>query len=175
MEDGATLAENAAKKAVEAASRTGLVAVGDDTGLEVAALGGRPGVHTARYAGPGATFGDNNRKLLAELGPTPERKRGACFRCVVAVAAPRRGPEGGRRSEVLFTVEGRCDGSIAERPRGDEGFGYDPVFVVSGLGKTFAELPAEVKHEVSHRGRAFRALRERLPEIAALGSVPPGD
>jgi XTP/dITP diphosphohydrolase len=152
VEDAATLLGNARLKAAAIAEATGLPAVADDTGLEVDALGGRPGVHTARYAGTTATDADNRALLLAELAGAADRR--ARFRTCVVV----RWPDG----EEL-AVEGTCDGTIALRERGRRGFGYDAVFVPSeGDGRTFAEMTAEQKHAVSHRGRAFRRLLTEL-------------
>jgi XTP/dITP diphosphohydrolase len=152
VEDAATLLGNARLKAAAIAEATGLPAVADDTGLEVDALGGRPGVHTARYAGTTATDADNRALLLAELAGAADRR--ARFRTCVVV----RWPDG----EEL-AVEGTCDGTIALRERGRRGFGYDAVFVPSeGDGRTFAEMTAEEKHAVSHRGRAFRRLLTEL-------------
>jgi XTP/dITP diphosphohydrolase len=147
-----TLEGNARLKAVAVAEATGEVALADDTGLEVLALGGRPGVRAARYAGPGATYADNVAKLLAELHDVADRR--ARFR-TVALA---RFPDG---REVV--AEGAVEGSIAGRPRGINGFGYDPVFVpTDGDGRTFAEMTRAEKEAVSHRGRAFRALLANL-------------
>jgi XTP/dITP diphosphohydrolase len=155
VEDAPTLLGNARLKASAIASATGLPAVADDTGLEVDALGGRPGVHTARYAGASATDADNRARLLAELAGFAEvADRRARFRTCVVV----RWPDGGE-----IVAEGICDGWIAPQERGARGFGYDAVFVPSeGDGRTFAEMTAEDKHAVSHRGRAFRALLAEL-------------
>jgi XTP/dITP diphosphohydrolase len=153
-EDAETLEGNARLKAVAVADATGELAVADDTGLEVDALGGRPGVYAARYAGPGATYADNVAKLLDELAGVPEEARTARFR-TVAVA---RFPDG---REIV--AEGSVEGTIAEAPAGDQGFGYDPVFVpAGGDGRTFAQMTRSEKAEVSHRGRALRALAQRL-------------
>ena len=147
-----TLEGNARLKAVAVCDATGEVAVADDTGLEVVALDGRPGVRAARYAGPGATYADNVTKLLAELDGATDRR--ARFR-TVALA---RFPDG---REVV--AEGTVKGSIAPSPRGTAGFGYDPVFVPDGGdGRTFAEMTRAEKEAVSHRGRAFRALLASL-------------
>ncbi|HWC12470.1 MAG TPA: RdgB/HAM1 family non-canonical purine NTP pyrophosphatase [Acidimicrobiales bacterium] len=147
-----TLEGNARLKAAAVADATGEVAVADDTGLEVDALGGRPGVSAARYAGPGASYGDNVAKLLSELEGVADRR--ARFR-TVALA---RFPDG---REVV--AEGTVEGEIARRPRGTNGFGYDPVFVpAGGDGRTFAEMTRAEKDDVSHRGRAFRALLASL-------------
>ena len=152
VEDAATLEGNARLKAIAIAAATGMPAVADDTGLEVAALGGRPGVFTARYAGEHATYADNRARLLGELDGVEDRR--ARFRTVAAVVWP-----DGR--EVL--AEGVSDGVIASSERGGRGFGYDPVFVPNdGDGRTFAEMDEDAKHAVSHRGRAFRALLDEL-------------
>jgi XTP/dITP diphosphohydrolase len=154
VEDAATLEGNARLKAVAVAAATGQAAVADDTGLEVDALGGAPGVHTARYAGEGATYADNVAKMLADLAGVPEVERRARFR-TVALA---RFPDG---SEVV--ADGVVEGTISTDARGERGFGYDPVFIpADGDGRTFAEMSADEKHAVSHRGRAFRALAEAL-------------
>ena len=151
-ETGDTLEENARLKAVALVEATGVPAVADDTGLEVAALGGAPGVHSARYAGEDATYADNVAKLLAALDGIDDRR--ARFR-TVALA---RFPDG---REVV--AEGVVDGTIAREVRGSAGFGYDPLFVPDGGdGRTFAEMSADEKHAVSHRGRAFRALAALL-------------
>jgi len=144
-ENGETLEENALLKARTVARVTGLPALGDDTGLEVVSLGGRPGVHTARYAGESATYEDNYTKLLGELDGIEDRR--AWFRTVVALVYP----DG---SEVV--ASGQIDGEIALEPRGEGGFGYDPVFQVGG--RTFSEMPDGEKNEMSHRARALRAL-----------------
>jgi XTP/dITP diphosphohydrolase len=156
VEDADTLEGNARLKAVALAAATGLPAIADDTGLEVDALDGAPGVYSARFAGPAATYADNVAKLLAELTAVPEAGRTARFRCVVMV----RWPDG---REV--SAEGVVEGRIAEAERGSGGFGYDPLFVpAEGGGRTFAEMEPAAKHELSHRGRALRALLGRLGE-----------
>ena len=155
-ETGDTLEANARLKARAVAAAAGLPAMADDTGLEVDALGGAPGVYSARYAGEGATYADNVAKLLDELGSLPGGggARRARFRTVALVAWP-----DGREVAAEGTVEGR----IAAVARGGGGFGYDPVFVPDeGGGRTFAEMAAGEKHAVSHRGRAFRALAAAL-------------
>ncbi|NQY55406.1 MAG: RdgB/HAM1 family non-canonical purine NTP pyrophosphatase [Ilumatobacteraceae bacterium] len=152
VEDADTLLGNARLKAAAIGAATGEPAVADDTGLEVDALGGAPGVYSARYAGDGCTYADNVAKLLAELSDRTDRS--ARFRTVAIVVWP----DG---SETA--VEGECRGRIATAPTGDSGFGYDPIFVPDdGDGRTFAELSADEKHAVSHRGRAFRALLDAL-------------
>jgi XTP/dITP diphosphohydrolase len=156
-----TLEGNARLKAEAVAAATGELAVADDTGLEVVALGGRPGVWAARYAGPGATYADNVAKLLAELDGVGDRR--ARFR-TVALA---RFPDG---REVV--AEGTVEGEITRFPRGSAGFGYDPVFVpADGDGRTFAEMTIVEKEALSHRGRAFRAL---APAVLCALSNPPG-
>jgi XTP/dITP diphosphohydrolase len=156
VEDGETLLDNARLKAVALVAATGLPSVADDTGLEVDALGGAPGVYSARYAGERATYADNVAKLLAELaaGPGAGGDRRARFRTVALAAFP-----GGAE----YWSEGTVEGHIAEAPRGTAGFGYDPVFVpAEGDGRTFAEMSPEEKHDISHRGRAFRTLAALL-------------
>ena len=152
VEDADTLLGNARLKAVAIAAATGLPAVADDTGLEVDALGGAPGVRTARYAGPDASDAENRRLLLSSLAGRPDRT--ARFRTSVVV----RWPDGGE-----IAVDGVCEGSIAVAERGARGFGYDAVFVpADGDGRTFAEMTDDEKHAISHRGRAFRSLLTAL-------------
>ena len=154
-ETGTTLEENARLKAVALVEATGEAAVADDTGLEVVALDGAPGVWSARYAGEDATYADNVAKLAGALEGVDDRR--ARFR-TVALA---RFPDG-----TELVAEGVVDGAIAESPRGDRGFGYDPLFVPDeGDGRTFAEMTADEKHAVSHRGRAFRALDAMLRDF----------
>jgi len=143
-EDAGTFEGNARKKAQTLAQAGCCWTLADDSGLEVLALGGAPGVYSARYAGANATTADNNAKLLQALAGVTDRR--ACFRCVLALAAP-----DGR----CWTVEGRCAGRILEVPRGRQGFGYDPLFVPDGSSKTFAELDAAEKNGLSHRARAL--------------------
>ena len=145
VEDGDTLEANAVKKAVEIAKATGCWALADDSGLEVAALGGAPGIYSARYAGEQCSYSDNNEKLLCELAGKPDRS--AQFRTVIALSDP----EGN-----VQTVEGACPGRIIEELRGSNGFGYDPLFVPEGYTETFAELDSEVKNRISHRARALQ-------------------
>ena len=153
-ETGATLEANARLKAVGLTAATGLPSIADDTGLEVDALGGAPGVYSARFAGPDATYADNCTLLLRRLDGVPGDRRTARF----ATVALARWPDG-REAAALGTVEG----TIAETARGDRGFGYDPVFVPDeGDGRTFAEMSAAEKHAISHRGRAFRTLADGL-------------
>ena len=153
-ETGQTFAENAILKAVAISKRFPGPVVGDDSGLEVDVLGGAPGIFSARYAGPGARDEDNIARLLAELGRFPdERRYVARFRCVLALA---------RAGELLETCEGVIEGAIVPAPRGNGGFGYDPVFRPDGSSQTFAELPADEKNRISHRARAIRELRTAL-------------
>lgn len=154
VEDGATFEENAIKKALAWARATGHWALADDSGLEVEALYGEPGVRSSRYAGESATDADNIRKLLIEL--EGETAREARFRCVLALASP----EGDVR-----TVEGACVGRLLTAPRGSGGFGYDPLFVPYGFEQTFAEMPPDLKNRISHRARALRAAREAWADI----------
>lgn len=156
VEDGATCEANAVKKATEIAAVTGLPAVADDTGLEVDALGGRPGVYAARYAGEQATYEDNCRKLIHELSGVPPGKRTARFITVAALAFP---------SNSVRLTTGELRGTITETLVGSKGFGYDPVFFVPELGKTLAELSSEEKNRVSHRAKAFAQLRKLLQDI----------
>ena len=157
-EDGTTCEANALKKAREMASATGIPSVADDTGLAVDALDGRPGVFAARYAGDGATYEDNCRKLLRELDGVPLERRTARFVTVAALALP----EG--HTQV---ATGTLVGVIAEECSGSQGFGYDPVFFVQELGRTLAELTAEEKNRISHRAKAFRSMADILRSLAA--------
>lgn len=150
VEDGETCRANAIKKAVAVARHTGLVTLADDTGLEVEALGGRPGAFAARYAGEHASYEDNCRKLLKELAGVPRGKRRARFITVAAVALP---------AGEAQTAEGILEGEITEASVGTGGFGYDPVFRVPEIGKTLAEIPPEEKNRISHRARAFRKAK----------------
>jgi len=155
-EDGTTLRENALIKARAMVKATGKLCLADDSGLEVEALGGAPGVYSSRFAGKDASYEDNNRKLLSLLKDVPEDKRGAVFRCVMALASPK-GKE--------ITVEGVCPGKITTSPRGKEGFGYDPLFEPQGLGKTFAEIPLSEKNRISHRAKALAKVKEVFEEL----------
>ncbi|HJY31189.1 MAG TPA: RdgB/HAM1 family non-canonical purine NTP pyrophosphatase [Pyrinomonadaceae bacterium] len=156
-EDGVTYAENAIAKARFYAAATGLLALADDSGLEVAALGGAPGVYSARYAGEGASDADRRALLLAELSRVDARDRRARFVASVAIAHP--------NGEVLNLSEGICEGTITFEPRGNSGFGYDPLFVPDGYYQTFAELSDEVKNRISHRARALMRLRDSLDHL----------
>jgi len=150
VEDGATYRENALKKARSAATFTGKPALADDTGLEVDELVGQPGLYSARFAGEGCTFQDNIRKLLHLLEGVPVERRGARFVCVIALVTP-----GGREK----VVEGELRGRTTDRQAGGGGFGYDPVFYAPEVGRTLAELTADEKNRISHRGRALAKAR----------------
>lgn len=152
-ETGATLEENARIKAIAIHQTTGLWSLADDSGLEVDALAGAPGVMSARFAGAGCTFEDNNRKLLELMKSVPDEKRDARFRCVAALA---------KSTDDVTLFSGEILGVITREIWGNGGFGYDPVFYVSELGSTFAEASAEAKNRLSHRGKAFRQVREFL-------------
>jgi XTP/dITP diphosphohydrolase len=152
-ETGDSFRENAVLKAVGYARQSGLLTLADDSGLEVDALGGAPGVHTARFGGDGLTSEQRYRLLLSHMEGVPAAQRAARFRCVVTLASP----EG-----LLESAEGSVSGSIATRPSGSGGFGYDPVFLVDGQGRTMAELPAALKNAISHRARAVMALKPAL-------------
>jgi XTP/dITP diphosphohydrolase len=163
VEDGDTFAANATKKALEVSRATGLPALADDSGLEVDALGGAPGVISARYAGPNATDAENNDKLLAALEGLPASARGARFRSVLALADVR-GPLDG---EVLRT-EGVCEGIILPAPRGTGGFGYDPLFYSPELGASFAQIGVGKKNDLSHRARAMKLMKDKLKDYFQL-------
>ena len=146
LEDGDTFEENAVKKAEAVQALTGGIVLADDSGLEVDSLQGEPGVRSARYAGENSTDAANNEKLLQKLDGVPAHQRGARFCCAMAIAAP------GRETAVVL---GHCRGIIAPEPRGDQGFGYDPLFLVPAYQKTFGELSPDVKNRISHRSRAL--------------------
>jgi XTP/dITP diphosphohydrolase len=149
-ETGDTFAENARLKAVEYARLTGLAALADDSGLAVDALGGRPGVLSARYGGADLAFPEKIRKLLDEIALLGAEERGARFVCAMAFA-----DAGGN---ILFETEGVCEGRIAHAPRGSKGFGFDPIFIPEGYEETFGELDLEIKQKISHRARAFNEI-----------------
>jgi len=152
-EDGATFEANARKKAATVARLTGRLTLADDSGLEVAALGGRPGVHSARFAGDSARDADNNAKLLQTLAAIPLEKRQGAFCCAMALC------DSDGECRVFF---GKVEGIVLESPRGEGGFGYDPLFLVREYGRTMAELPMEIKNRISHRGQALRQALEVL-------------
>jgi len=155
-EVGESLEENARLKATVLAAESQLIALADDSGLEVDALGGEPGCLSARYAGEGASDRDRINYLLTRLEGVPEEKRSARFRCVIAIATP---------DGKVELCSGECQGFIILAPRGEQGFGYDPVFYLPELGKTMAELPLELKNRVSHRGRAARQVSQALEKL----------
>lgn len=161
-EDGDSFVANALIKARHAARVSGLPAIADDSGLAVDALGGRPGIHSARYAGEGRSDADNNARLLAELLEVPPARRGAHFHCAMVFVRDADDP-------APIVREGRWDGVIGFEPRGDGGFGYDPLFVVAGGTRTAAELPPGEKNTQSHRAQALRALVAALREEVAGG------
>ncbi len=152
-EDGATFKENARKKALETAQHVHQLVLADDSGLEVDALNGAPGVYSARFAGEPTSDERNNQKLLALLEGVEPDKRGAQFRCVMALADP---------SGRVEYAEGICRGSIGFSPQGENGFGYDPLFLVPEYGKTFAQLGPKLKNKISHRGRAMEQMKKIL-------------
>ncbi len=152
-ETGQTYAENARLKATVYAAESGLLTLADDSGLEVDALGGEPGLKSARYAGLNASDADRVKLLLSRLDGLPRKERTACFKCVIAIATP--------AGEVALS-EGECQGIITTEPRGTNGFGYDPIFLFPDWGKTMAELPPDLKGQISHRARAARHVPEIL-------------
>jgi XTP/dITP diphosphohydrolase len=160
VEDGATLEDNARIKARAAASAAMLVTIGEDSGLEVDALGGRPGVRSARFASESATDAENNAALLTAMDEVEDDQRAARFRTVMVMIDPW---ADGEAKELVF--EGKCDGSIARAPLGTGGFGYDPLFLVNGVDKRMAELSEAEKNRVSHRAQAFAALRPALQDL----------
>jgi XTP/dITP diphosphohydrolase len=159
-ETGATFEENAALKAAGYARQAGLLTLADDSGLEVKALRGRPGVHSARYGGKGISFADKMGLLLEELKNTGDPDRSARFVCAAVVAAP--------DGRILFAAEGICRGRIADRPRGKFGFGYDPIFVPEGYDQTFGELSVDIKQKISHRSRSFAQIIPFLRDFTAI-------
>jgi XTP/dITP diphosphohydrolase len=156
-ESGSSYAENALLKATSYAHQTGICALADDSGLEVEALGGEPGLFSARYAGAGAGDSERVELLLAELSNQPEARRTARFHCAVAIVDS--------RGKVLNIAEGICEGAIAKQARGHNGFGYDPIFVPEGYSQTFGELPREEKDRISHRAKALKLTRAFLLEL----------
>lgn len=162
VEDGDTFEANAALKACGPAKELGRWVIGEDSGLMVDALDGRPGVYSARYSGEGATDEANNRKLLEELAGVPTERRGAAYNCTICLADP--------EGEVRIVVSARCRGRIIDTPRGPNGFGYDPYFLVPEYARTFGELSSRVKHRISHRARAFALFLPRLRKLVAEGA-----
>jgi XTP/dITP diphosphohydrolase len=160
-EDADSFAGNARKKAVELARALGLYVLADDSGLAVDALDGAPGVFSARYAGEPSDDAANNRKLLVAMADVPQERRGAAFRCALALADS--------SGTLRIEAEGACRGQVTREPRGGGGFGYDPLFLIREYHKTFGELSPLVKHQLSHRARAFARLRRELERMIAAG------
>jgi XTP/dITP diphosphohydrolase len=163
VEDADSFAGNARKKAAEVARALGLWVIADDSGLAVDALGGAPGVLSARYAGEPCDDEANNRKLLEAVAGLDDDRRGAAFRCALAIADP--------SGTIRLEAEGSCRGRLTREPRGAGGFGYDPLFLIAEYHKTFGELSPMVKHQLSHRARAFARLRLGLDRMIALGEM----
>jgi len=162
VEDGLSFRENAEKKAVQTAQTLGRWTLGEDSGLQVDALNGAPGIYSARYSGLNATDAANNAKLMHELQNVPESKRGAGYVCHVALANP--------QGKIRLNVEATCRGWITHAPRGENGFGYDPYFLIREYHRTFGELSPAVKQHLSHRARAFERL---IPALLKTLSSPP--
>lgn len=155
VEDEPTFKANAIKKAVEIAKATGILSLADDSGLEVEYLNGEPGVYSSRYAGIPRDDQRNNQKLLRRMQDVPWEKRDAWFKCVIALATP---------DGQVEICEGKCVGKIGYKAKGELGFGYDPIFVLPQYDKTFAEIDSELKHQISHRGKALSLLKKTLSE-----------
>jgi XTP/dITP diphosphohydrolase len=153
VEDGKTFEANAAKKALIIAKHTGRIVMGEDSGLEVKALGYRPGIYSARYSGEDATDEENNQKLLEELKNVPRSKRQARYRSFIALANPQ---------GVIGVVDGKCNGLIAFEPKGTNGFGYDPLFIIPSYNKTFGQLSPAIKAKISHRARALWKFKRQF-------------
>ncbi|MCK9560131.1 MAG: RdgB/HAM1 family non-canonical purine NTP pyrophosphatase [Candidatus Marinimicrobia bacterium] len=162
VEDGNTLFENALKKAYMVAEFAGLPTIADDTGLEVDALNGQPGVFSARFAGENATYAQNVNKLLEVMQTVPDSQRQAHFRCIAVYYRP----------DLTLSEEGRIDGIILRQARGKGGFGYDPVFFLPEIGRTFAEMDLSEKNLISHRGQAFARLAQKLKLAGKFESNP---
>ena len=158
-ETGSTFAENAALKALGYARQSGALTLADDSGLEVDALAGAPGVRSARYLGENASYADRISALLAALKDGDDDERSARFVCALVIGLP--------NQEILYTTQATCEGRIADAPRGSGGFGYDPVFMPHGFTQTFGELPADLKNEISHRGRALVKARQFIASLTA--------
>lgn len=156
-EDGNTLEENAIKKAMAISERVDGIVIADDTGLFVDKLNGAPGIYSSRYAGEDVSYEDNNKKLLQELEGAPLEERTAKFKTVIAIVT---------EDKKIKTVYGECRGKIGFEIKGSEGFGYDPLFIVDGYGKTFAQLGEEVKNKISHRAKALEKLKKELEKLA---------
>ena len=156
IESGNSYEQNARSKALTYAKLSQLATLADDSGLEVDALNGEPGIHSARFGGKDATDADRVKALLTGLSGIPGEKRTACFKCVIAIATPK---------GQLDLCHGECQGMIAAETKGENGFGYDPIFYLPEMGKTMAELPLEVKNKISHRGQAGRKARQLLKRL----------
>ena len=167
IEDGATYEENALKKATTLAEYSGCLTLADDSGLEVDALNGAPGIYSARYSGEEGDDQKNNEKLLDAMKEVPEDRRTARFVCVLALCAPH-----SRKPKKKMVVRESCEGRIAFSPKGQNGFGYDPLFFYAPFGKTFGEIDRETKATVSHRGKALKKLAQNLPSVVDLGTKP---
>ena len=161
-EDKDTLEGNALKKAIEISRKIDSVVIADDTGLFVDKLDGRPGVYSSRYAGENSTYEENNKKLLEELKNIPKSERTAKFKTVIAIVL---------RDGSYKTVSGQCLGSIGLKPKGENGFGYDPLFIVDGYNKTFAELGDEIKNKISHRADALKKLKSQLKVMLDVDEI----
>ena len=166
IEDGATYEENALKKARTLTEYTGYLTLADDSGLEVDALNGAPGIHSARYSGEDANDRRNNEKLLQALAGVPEEKRIARFVCVLAFCVPN------SLGKKEWTIRESCEGRIAFNLNGEKGFGYDPLFFYPAFGKRFGEIDRETKATVSHRGKALKSFAQILPSVVDLGTKP---
>ena len=162
-ETGSSFAENAALKALGYARQSGVLTLADDSGLEVDALAGGPGVRSARYLGENVSYGDRISALLTALKDVENDKRSARFVCALVIASP--------NQEILYRTQATCEGCIGDAPRGSGGFGYDPVFVPHGFTQTFAELPAGIKNEISHRGRALVKGRQFIASLTASSAA----
>lgn len=166
IEDGKSFLENSMKKAMEIAQHTGLLAIADDSGLEVDALSGAPGIYSARFAGEGASDQDNNAKLLSLMQDVPDERRTARFKAVIVAWLPDGAfPNKDNHKDKYISADGVCEGKITHKPVGSKGFGYDPVFFLPHLGKTMAELEPEEKNQISHRAKAMQALREKISTL----------
>ena len=166
IEDGATFEENALKKARSLAEYSGYLTLADDSGLEVDALNGAPGIYSARYCGEEGNDKKNNEKLMHELREIPEEKRTGRFVCALALCAPK------SHGMKEWTVRDSCEGRISFELKGENGFGYDPLFFYPPLGKTFGEIDRAIKATVSHRGKALKKLAEMLPSLVDLNAKP---
>jgi XTP/dITP diphosphohydrolase len=166
IEDGATFEENALKKARSLAEYSGYLTLADDSGLEVDALNGAPGIYSARYCGEEGNDKKNNVKLMHELREIPEEKRTGRFVCALALCAPK------SHGMKEWTVRDSCEGRISFELKGENGFGYDPLFFYPSLGKTFGEIDRAIKATVSHRGKALKKLAEMLPSLVDLNAKP---